>query len=78
MPSFVDRFKSFVFFHLGSDAEFTIESDPSEIKVRLTHQRVNSFQFHLSTEKADELASNPESFEDYMLDLITQYRKGKG
>ncbi len=75
MRSFVEKLKSFVFFHLGSDAELTIDSEPEQIKVHLTHQRIHSFQFDLSVEKAGELASTPESFEDYMLDLLTQHRK---
>jgi len=77
MSSFEKKLKSFVFFHLGSDAQLGIESDSDHIQVSLSHQRIHPCDFSLSLQEASELATDEEAFEDYMFSLLTRHRSSR-
>ncbi|MEE8585335.1 MAG: hypothetical protein V3T83_10835, partial [Acidobacteriota bacterium] len=51
LPEFKDRLDSFVFFHLGSDAEVALQELPSGLRVAIQHARVHPFEFTLDTDQ---------------------------
>jgi hypothetical protein len=65
----------FVFFHLGSDAEVSIQSNPQVLKVSIEHPRVEGFRFELPSQDLETMIRDPEGFEDYLLELLVRYRR---
>lgn len=72
---FRERLSAFVFFHLGSDALVELEAVPGGLKVRLQHHRVEPFSFQLEAGQVERFTADAEAFEDFMLDLLTRYRR---
>ena len=72
----VKQLKLFVFFHLGSDAEISVNPDPHTLEVSIEHPRVERFHFELSSRELETMAQDPEAFEDYLLELLVRYRRG--
>ena len=76
LAEFQDRLDSFVFFHLGSDAEVAVQQLPSGLRVAIRHSRVHPFEFSLDSDQLEALTQDSDAFEEYMLSELTRHRRG--
>lgn len=72
---FIERFNSFVFFHLGSDAVVGTRELPDGIEVEVEHSRVQPFRFELTKARMAKLLNDPDQFEEFFLGFLTTYRR---
>ena len=66
---------SFVFFHLGSDADVEVRNLDSGLSFSFSHQRIESFVFELSLEEIHSVLENPEKLETFLLNQLTRHRR---
>ena len=64
----------FVFFHLGTDAKIDLREDNQGLGFRIQHERVQPFDFELSWMQIEQMTTDPELLEDYLLDYLARYR----
>jgi len=72
---FIEKFNSFVFFHLGSDAVVGIGELHDGMEVEVEHSRVQPFRFTLSKSEIEKLIKDPDQFEEFFLSFLTTYRR---
>lgn len=73
--SFEQKLNAFVFFHLGANANCTIEQAASSLKVSLEHPRIEPFSFQIDCNELAEMLKNHQDFEDFMLHQLTRHRR---
>jgi hypothetical protein len=72
---FLEALNSFVFFHLGSDAETILDDGDGSLTIGLSHRRIQSFRFTISVEEITELLEDPIKLEDFLLDHLIAHRR---
>lgn len=71
----VQKLKLLVFFHLGSDAKFTVNLK-NGLVVSIVHPRIEPFDLEISSERLTDMADSPEEVEEIFLDLLVKNRRG--
>lgn len=72
---FLDVFRQFVLFHLGSDAEIRVDSSGSGLDIQVRHQRVRPMSLQFSGEEISALAEDRHRFEDRLLADLSRNRR---
>ena len=75
IDQFQTRLNEFIFFHLGSDAVVGIEEGPGRSRFRLTHPRIDDFEFVLEPGQMRILVSDEARFEEFMLGFLNRHRR---
>lgn len=75
LASFREKLDSFVFFHLGSDAEIRIEEQGSVLEVSIAHRRVHRHSFTLDESLLTRLGESDDDFEEFMLEQLRRHRR---
>ena len=71
----LERMGDFVFFHLGVDAKVELREEDPGIHFRIQHERVQSFDFELTWVQVEQMTTDPELLEDYLLEHLARYRR---
>ncbi len=64
----------FAFFHLGTDAKIESREEPQGLGFRIRHDRVQPFDFELTWVQVEQMGTDPELLEDYLLEYLARYR----
>ncbi|GAB4249899.1 MAG: hypothetical protein Kow00109_25890 [Acidobacteriota bacterium] len=75
LPRLREFFDLFVLFHLGSNAFVDWHWNGQLLQVRVEHDRITPLQFHLDATQIEEFAASQETFETFLLQLLTRHRK---
>ncbi len=70
----LERVGDFVFFHLGADAKIDSREEDESLRVQIRHERVKPFDFELTWVQVEQMATDPELLEDYLLEYLARYR----
>ena len=70
----LERVGDFVFFHLGTDAKVESREEDPGLRFRIQHERVQPFDFEVSWVQAEQMTTDPELLEDYLLEYLARYR----
>ncbi len=70
----LERVGDFVFFHLGADAKIDSREDNQGLSFRIQHERVQPFDFELSWMQIEQMTTDPELLEGYLLEYLARYR----
>ncbi len=70
----LEKVGDFVFFHLGADAQVESREADLGLRFRIQHERVKPFDFELSWVQVEQMTTDPELLEDYLLDYLASYR----
>ena len=70
----LERVGDFVFFHLGADAKVESREEDPGLRFRIQHERVQPFDFEVSWVQAEQMTTDPELLEDYLLEYLARYR----
>ena len=70
----LERMGDFVFFHLGVDAKVESREEDPGLHFRIQHERVQPFDFELTWVQVEQMTTDPELLEDYLLEYLARYR----
>ena len=72
---FLNRFRQFVLFHLGSDAQVRVCSTAEGLEIQVQHHRVAPMLLQFSCGEMGSLVEDDRGFEDRMLSYLTRHRR---
>lgn len=75
VSKFRQRLDLFIFFHLGADAQVSVEEGAGALLVSIAHRRVEPFSLQVAFSRVHALLNDSRGVENFMLEQLMPHRR---